>query len=105
MHFLFSDKYQNAAPYLLKYGLGMSLLAVTYLCLIYGLSIGKTGIAFIMLAVMGVQLGLLFAFHQSVADFVNVMLISGGLSVAVTLPWIFVIKKRNKSLTSSPKLA
>ena len=105
MHFLFSDKYQNAAPYLLKYGLGMSLLAVTYLCLIYGLSIGKTSIAFIMLVVMGVQLGLLFTFHQSVADFVNVMLISGVLSVAVTLPWIFVIKKRNKPVKPSHKTA
>jgi len=94
MRFLFAGKYQNAAPYLLKYSLGMSFLAVTYLCVNYGLSIGKTGIAYLMLAVMGIQLGLLFVFHQSVSDFVNVMLISGALSVAIVVPSIPVLKKR-----------
>jgi hypothetical protein len=92
MHFLFSNKYQNAAPYLLKYGVGMSLLAVTYLTVIYGLSIGKMRIAYLILAVMGMQLGLLFAFHQSIADFVNVMLISGGLAAAIILPSIWVLR-------------
>jgi O-antigen/teichoic acid export membrane protein len=92
MHFLFAGKYQNAAPFLLKYSLGMSFLAITYLCVNYGLSIGKTGIAYLMFVVMGVQLGLLFAFHQSVADFVNVMLISGGLSVAIIVPSISILK-------------
>jgi O-antigen/teichoic acid export membrane protein len=95
MHILFAGRYQNAAPYLVKYGLGMSFLAVTFLCVNYGLSIGKTGIAYLMLAVMTVQLGLLIVFHQSISDFVDVILISGGLSMVTILLSIPILKKHH----------
>jgi O-antigen/teichoic acid export membrane protein len=92
LHILFSDKYSLAAPYIFKYGLGMSFLALSYLAMTYSLSIGKTGVAYCMLGAMLLQLSLIACFHSSIAQLVNAMLISGIVSLLLLLTMLFIGK-------------
>jgi O-antigen/teichoic acid export membrane protein len=101
IHFLFANKYQSAEPYLFKYGVGMSLLALAGLGITYALSIGKTFISFITLAVMVVQLALLFTLHQTISEFVNVMLISGLLAAIVVFIYILASRKEPRPETNA----
>jgi O-antigen/teichoic acid export membrane protein len=93
VHLLFSDKYPGVENYLFKYGMAMSLFAMSYLGITYALSGGKTKIALSALFVMLLQLALLILFHNEIDDFVNVMLFSGIFSVIVTFVSIPLLGK------------
>jgi len=82
---IFSDKYLIIAPYIFKYSLGMSFLSLSYLAMTYLLSIGRSRVAFILLAAMLSQLGMIGLFHSDITQFVNIMFISGILSLVLVL--------------------
>ena len=95
VHLIFSDKYTQVAPYVFKYGLAMSLLSLSYLAMTYFLSIGRTKIAYLLLAAMLIQLGLICLYHSSVAQLINDLLISGIVSVILVLLLFFARKERS----------
>ena len=92
IRFLFSDKYALVAPHLFRYGLGMSFFALSYLAMSYFLSLGKTMVAYPLLAVMFLQVGLIGLLHSSIAQLVNIMLICGSVSLVLMFP--FFLKRR-----------
>ena len=86
---LFSEKYVSMAPYLLKYSLGMSFFALFYTALTYFLSLGQTKVTFAAVFMIAVQVGLIIAFHANISQLVNVMLVSGALSLVSIVPFFF----------------
>ncbi|NVM21691.1 MAG: oligosaccharide flippase family protein [Desulfobacterales bacterium] len=89
-NFFFRGKYPLIAPYLFKYGLAMALSSLCFLLINYLLSLNQTKVAYPLLGVVAVELGLLFLFHANISQFVDVMLISSFLSVAFILPFCFI---------------
>ena len=85
-NFLFGGKYSLVSPYLFKYGGAMLLFAISFLLMNYFLSLNQTKVAYSLVVAMLAQLGLIIAFHSTIAEVVNIMLISGFLSVALMLP-------------------
>ena len=90
--FLFAHKYSSVAPYLFRYGLAMSFLAMAYLVMTYLLSLGKTRVAYPLLTVVLLEIGLISHFHSNIAQLVNVMLISGISSLLLVLLFYFKLK-------------
>jgi O-antigen/teichoic acid export membrane protein len=90
--FHFTDRYSEAIPYLFKYGLGMSFLAISSLVMTYFLSFGKTAVAYPLLAAMILQVALIGFFHSSIDELVNIMLISGTVSSVLILPFYWRVK-------------
>lgn len=86
----FREKYPLIAPYLFRYSLAMALYSFCFLFINYLLSLNQTKVAYPLLGVMAVELGLLFLFHANIDQFVNVMLISSALSVVFVLPFCFI---------------
>ncbi len=86
---LLGGNYPPAAPYLFKYGLAMGLFSISFLFTNYFLSLNQTKIAFPLLGLMCFEAGLITVFHSSVSQLVDVMLISGALSIALMLPFYF----------------
>ena len=76
----------NVSPYLLKYTGAMSLLAISFLLMNYLLSLNQTKVAYPLMVAVLAQIGLIIAFHSSISEIVNIMLISGALSVVLMLP-------------------
>ena len=87
LELLFGGKYSTIAPYMLRYGAAMALFAVAYLMMSYFLSLNRTGISFLLLGTAAVQIALICCWHGGIDQLVNAMLISGGLSVILLLPW------------------
>ena len=83
---LFGEKYTLVSPYLLKYTGAMSLLAISFLLMNYLLSLNQTKVAYPLMVAVLAQIGLTIAFHSSISEIVNIMLISGALSVVLMLP-------------------
>ncbi|MFC1961735.1 oligosaccharide flippase family protein [Chloroflexota bacterium] len=83
---LFSDKYSMVTPYIFKYGLGMSFLSLSYLTMTYLLSIGKRKVAYSLLAATLSQFGLIILFHTDISQLVDIMFISGLISLVLVSP-------------------
>jgi O-antigen/teichoic acid export membrane protein len=99
MQFVFSDRFPAASPYLFKYGAAIALLSLSYLAVTYALSTGKMLISYAILSVAAVQVILLFIFHRTIADFVSVMLVSGGLAVTAIFVWLYSISRRKRPVS------
>jgi len=92
-NFLFGGKYSLVTPYLLTYTGAMLLFAISFLLMNYFLSLNQTEVAYPLVVAMLAQLGLIIAFHSSIAEVVNIMLISGVLSVVLMLPVYLKVRK------------
>jgi O-antigen/teichoic acid export membrane protein len=82
---LFSDKYPSVSPNIFVYGLGMSFLSLSYLTMTYFLSIGKTRVAYPLVASAILQMLLIALFHSSIEDLVRVFAISGAVCLALVI--------------------
>jgi len=91
-NFLFRGKYPLVTPYLLKYSGAMFFFAISFLLMNYSLSLNRVKVAYPLVVAMLVQLGLIIAFHSSIAEVVNIMLISGIISVVLMLPMYLKIR-------------
>ena len=91
-NFLFKDKYPLVTPYLLKYSGAMFFFAISFLLMNYSLSLNRVKVAYPLVVTMLAQLGLIIAFHSSIAEVVNIMLISGIISVVLMLPMYLKMK-------------
>lgn len=91
--FHFQAGYLGTIPYLFKYALAMLFFAVAFLLLHYFLSINRTKVAYFFVGAMGLEICLIILFHSSIAQIVNIMLISGASCLVLILP--FYLKVRN----------
>lgn len=96
VNFLFGDKYPLVTPYLFKYSIAMLLFATSYVLMNYFLSLNQTKVAYSFVVAMLLQLSLIISFHSDIAQIVNIMVISGALSVVLMLP--FYLKMRRDHL-------
>ena len=97
---VFRDNYPAAAPHLFEYGLAMTFFAMAYLLFHYLLSLNRTKAAFPMLGCMVLQLVLIIAFHENMAEIIRMVLISSVACVVMILPW-FIAASRSKTLHQS----
>lgn len=93
MSFLFSGKYLFAVAHLFKYGLAMFFFALSWLLMNYFLSVNEMKVAYPFLGVALLQIFLINFFHSNIGQIVNVMLISGVLSLVLILPFFLKMKK------------
>ncbi|MBI2847925.1 MAG: oligosaccharide flippase family protein [Chloroflexi bacterium] len=92
---LYGGKYASVSPFLFKYGLAMTLFALSFLVANYFLSINKTRIAFSAALAMALQVVLIIAFHADINQIVNSVLISAVVSVVLTTVFsYFAIARR-----------
>lgn len=86
-NFVLRGKYPVAIPCLFRYGLAMLFFALSFLMISYFLSLNQTKkVAYCLLGLTALQLGLISFFHSSIAQLVNIMLIMGALCLALMLP-------------------
>ncbi|MDD1748697.1 MAG: hypothetical protein LUO89_02370 [Methanothrix sp.] len=92
IHLLSQGKYDDAAisPYLPRYALAMSFLALSSVVVTYFLSIAKTRVAYCLLGSVALQVALFGLYHSDIGQMVNVVLISGAVTLAALL-LIFVV--------------
>ncbi|MFC1941877.1 oligosaccharide flippase family protein [Chloroflexota bacterium] len=86
---LFADKYTGISPHLVKYGIAMTFYAISYLLMHYSISLNHTKVAYTFTGTMVVQIFLIIVYHSSLAQVIDIMIISGGLSIISTLPFCF----------------
>jgi O-antigen/teichoic acid export membrane protein len=94
--FLFDERYILIAPYLVKYAASMALSAVSFLLMNYFLSVNKEKIAYALLGIAVFQITLLVLFHASIAQLVDIMLVSGALSIIALVPFVFLGKEKRR---------
>ena len=94
VNLLFGGEYPLAIPYLFKYGLAMSFFAISFLFLSLFLSRNQTKVAYAFLSAMLIEIGLIIFFHASIAQIVDIMLISGTLCLVFILP--FYLRERRR---------
>lgn len=87
--FIFGGKYAIAVDYLFDYGFAMLLFAISFLLMNYCLSLNQTKVAYSFLVSMLLQVGLITLFHSDIGQIVNVMVISGTLTIVLMLPFFF----------------
>ncbi len=92
--FPLTDKYSVAVPYLFKYGLGMSFLALSSLVMTYFLSLGQARVAYPLLTAMILQVGLIGFWHSNIDALVNAMLISAAVSLVLLLLLYWRMERR-----------
>jgi O-antigen/teichoic acid export membrane protein len=92
---LFAGKYPLATPYLSKYGLAMAFWAISFLLLNYSLSLNRTKVAYPLLGAMVLQLGLISLFHSSIAQVVDIMLISSIACLALMCPLYLNVRRKH----------
>ncbi len=92
---LFAGKYPLATPYLSKYGLAMAFWAISFLLMNYFLSLNRTRVAYPLLGAMVLQLGLICLFHSSIAQIVNIMLISSVACLALMCPLYLNVRRKH----------
>lgn len=93
INFFFGSKYPFVAPYLFEYGLAMLFFTLSWLLMNYFLSVNETKVAYPFMGVMLLQISLICFFHSSIAQIVNIFLISGILSFVLILPFFWKMKK------------
>ncbi len=99
---LFGEEYLQGAPYLFRYSIGMAALAVSFLVVNYALSLGRTGVVYSALLAAGLQVSLLVLFHARIGQLVDVVLISGLVSLVLMAPFYFSGQKGWLWKRSSP---
>ncbi len=96
---LFGDKYPLATPFLFKYGLAMFFFALSFLVVNYSLSLNQAKIAYPLLVVIILELGLISLFHSSITQIVNVVLLCGIISFVSVIPfYLNLVSRSAKSL-------
>ncbi|MFQ5917794.1 MAG: polysaccharide biosynthesis protein, partial [Candidatus Binatia bacterium] len=93
VNFLFGGKYLFTIPYLFKYGLAMFFYALSFLSLNFFLSRNQTKVAYAFLIAMLIEIGLIISFHDSIAQIVDIMLISGALCLTFMLPFYLRVRR------------
>jgi O-antigen/teichoic acid export membrane protein len=73
--------YSNVSIYLPEFGLGMALLAVSFVLMQYYLATGRDKVGFALLVAVGGQLALTVAFHESISQLTHVRLASAVMAV------------------------
>jgi O-antigen/teichoic acid export membrane protein len=86
--YVFSDKFNLTTIDLLIYSLGMSFLSLSYLFVIYLLSIDKTRITFLIAIVALLQIIMIYFFHDDISQMVNIMGICGFLSFLCVITYV-----------------
>jgi O-antigen/teichoic acid export membrane protein len=92
--FLFKDKYPLVAPHLFRYGLAMLFLTLANVLMSYFLSLNQTKVAWAVTIAVTVQLALMFAFHDSIEQIVNVVLVSAAFGLVLMSLFLFRSTKR-----------
>lgn len=92
---LFGGKYPLAVPYIFKYGLAMFLFAISFLLMNFLLSLNQTKVAYPLLMVMVVQLGLIVFFHANIAQIVDIVLLSSAACLALMVPVYLMVRRRS----------
>jgi len=93
LNLLFGGKYLFAIPYLFKYGLAMFFFGPSFLFLNFFLSRNQIKVAYALLIAMLVEIGLIILFHASIAQIVDIVLISGALCLAFMLPFYLRVRR------------
>ncbi len=78
---LFRGKYLPVAPNLFAYGLAMLLFSFSFLMLNYLLSINRTRVAYPLIGVVLMMFILIYLFHSSIAQIVNVLIATSAASL------------------------
>jgi O-antigen/teichoic acid export membrane protein len=86
---MFGDKYSSIIGYMFPYGVAMLMLSVITLLVNYSLSIHKTKIAYITFIALLAEVSLLSAFHSSISEMINCILISNLVAI---IPMGFYLK-------------
>ena len=95
-------KYAIEAAYLFKIGLGMLFFSLSFVLLNYFLSLNQTRrVTYPVLATAVLQLGLIYLFHSNIGQFVNVILVSGAVCLALM---IILYQKTMNELTCAPSV-
>jgi O-antigen/teichoic acid export membrane protein len=90
---LFGTKYLAVAPYLGIFGAAMLMIALATAIANYCLAVNKTSCVYILGSVAFIQIGLLWVFHGSLAQLVNVMVgISAVLLAALTVYYFAAVR-------------
>lgn len=85
-NFVFGGKYPLLPDYLFKYGLAMLLFVLAYILANYSLSLNRAkGVALFLLGITLLEVVLLLIFHQSIAQFVNIVMLVSGVSLLLML--------------------
>jgi O-antigen/teichoic acid export membrane protein len=82
--FLYQGRYDNIAPYLFKYSVAMLFQAVVFLFINYFMSINRMSVAYLEVVAVLLQIILIVRFHANIGQIVNIMMISGGISIVLT---------------------
>ena len=98
---IFGTKYSLVAPFVFRYGAVMGLFALSFVVARYLLSTNKTIIVYPLAGVTLFQVVLISMFHSTIGQWVSVMLVSGGLSVACLLPFCLVKVRRLPDVTDN----
>lgn len=99
--FLFRDKYSMVAPHVFQYGLAMLIFSICFLMFNFFLSLNRTSVAYFLLGAALVQILLISLFHNDISQIVSMVLISGGLCLALMLVFYLAMNKGRQSMTAS----
>ncbi len=95
--FLLRGKYAFASPDLVKYGLAMLFFVLSFLLMSYFLSLNRSKkVALPLVGVAILQVVLIVLYHSSIAQLVNIMLVSGGLCLAFMLLLYWEVRNEQK---------
>jgi len=83
--FVFRGKYHLELSSVVEYGLAMLFLSFSFLLMNYFLSLNQMKIALALVAAMVVQLALVVAFHASVGQLVNMILVSSVVCLVMVM--------------------
>jgi len=92
INLLYGDKYPLVAPNLVRYALAMALFSFSFTMMNYLLSLNRTRVAFCFLAGMFLEIGLISAFHSSISQVVDMMLISSASCLFLVILYYMVVR-------------
>lgn len=96
---LYGKSYLTGASLLVWFGVFIMLFTLSVLLINYGLSVGKTRIVFFSLAAALLQISLIFLFHKSLQEVINISIVVTALLLAC----LFIYSIYGKTITGRDK--
>ena len=93
MNIVFWGKYTDMSLYLFKSGAAMGCFALAYLLTNYLVSINRTKVAYLLAGNMLLQAVFFIIWHASIAQIVNVMLLTGIICLISASGFLFIARK------------
>ncbi len=86
---LFGDRYALASSYVFRYAAAMATFALALLMARYSLSINQSKVIYPLLVTVVLQLILIYMYHSSINQLVNVMLVTGICCIVFMIPFYY----------------